>query len=283
MPNFSLKHRNGTLNRGSTLLAQSSTQQGERLKTHEIHTMFGGDVQLFRRQDSDRWHARTSINGHQWRKSTGEESLDHAKDIAEDWYLDLHGKKRVGELKTGKTFAEAAKKFEKEYEAITTGRRSPKWVQGHKDRIRLHLNPFLGKRLVAGINSGAVQDYRVHRMTKPDSVVKTEHQAVAEGLEITPWNLFLKMFNRVMTDADLKFDRHGKARTSYSLRHTYICLRLLEGADIYQVAKNCRTSVEMIEKHYAAHLKDMIDTSLVNVRKPKMNGKKPTSPTKSEE
>ena len=53
------------------------------------------------------------------------------------------------------------------------------------------------------------------------------------------------------------------------LRHSYICFRLLEGADIYQVAKNCRTSVEMIEKHYAAHLKDMIDTSLVNVRRVK--------------
>lgn len=53
------------------------------------------------------------------------------------------------------------------------------------------------------------------------------------------------------------------------LRNIKICFRLLEGADIYQVAKNCRTSVEMIEKHYAAHLKDMIDTSLVNVRKPK--------------
>jgi len=65
----------------------------------------------------------------------------------------------------------------------------------------------------------------------------------------------------------LKFDRNGKARTAYSLRHSYICFRLLEGADIYQVAKNCRTSVEMIEKHYAAHLKDMIDTSLVNVRR----------------
>jgi hypothetical protein len=29
----------------------------------------------------------------------------------------------------------------------------------------------------------------------------------------------------------------------------------MEGADIYQIAKNCRTSVEMIEKHYAIHLK----------------------------
>ena len=67
-------------------------------------------------------------------------------------------------------------------------------------------------------------------------------------------NEFKKMFNGILTDAKLKFDRNGKARTAYSLRHSYICFRLLEGADIYQVAKNCRTSVEMIEKHYAAHL-----------------------------
>jgi hypothetical protein len=41
----------------------------------------------------------------------------------------------------------------------------------------------------------------------------------------------------------------------------------MEGADIYQIAKNCRTSVEMIEKFYAAHLKNMIDASAVNVRR----------------
>jgi len=68
-------------------------------------------------------------------------------------------------------------------------------------------------------------------------------------------------------DVKLKYDRDGKARTSYSLRHTYICMRLLEGADIYQIAKNCRTSVEMIEKHYAAHLKNTLDASAINVVK----------------
>ncbi len=82
-------------------------------------------------------------------------------------------------------------------------------------------------------------------------------------------NEFKKMFNNLLTDNNLKLDRNGKARTAYSLRHSYICFRLLEGADIYQVAKNCRTSVEMIEKHYAAHLKDMIDASLINIRKKK--------------
>ncbi len=82
-------------------------------------------------------------------------------------------------------------------------------------------------------------------------------------------NEFKKMFNNLLADNKLKLDRNGKARTAYSLRHSYICFRLLEGADIYQVAKNCRTSVEMIEKHYAAHLKDMIDASLINIRKKK--------------
>jgi integrase len=48
-----------------------------------------------------------------------------------------------------------------------------------------------------------------------------------------------------------------------------ICLRLLEGADIYQIAKNCRTSVEMIEKYYAAHLKTQLDASAINVMRPR--------------
>jgi hypothetical protein len=43
----------------------------------------------------------------------------------------------------------------------------------------------------------------------------------------------------------------------------------MEGADIYQIAKNCRTSVEMIEKFYAAHIKNTLDASAINVMRPK--------------
>jgi integrase len=72
-----------------------------------------------------------------------------------------------------------------------------------------------------------------------------------------------------LDELGLKFDRDGNRRTAYSLRHTYICLRLMEGADIYQVAKNCRTSVEMIEKYYATHLKTTLDAAAINVRRPR--------------
>jgi hypothetical protein len=43
----------------------------------------------------------------------------------------------------------------------------------------------------------------------------------------------------------------------------------MEGADIYQIAKNCRTSVEMIEKFYAAHIKNTLYASAINVMRPK--------------
>ena len=64
-----------------------------------------------------------------------------------------------------------------------------------------------------------------------------------------------------------KFDREGNPRTAYSLPPTHIGLRPLEGADIDQIAKNCRTSVEMIEKHYAVPLKNRRDASAVNIRR----------------
>lgn len=76
-----------------------------------------------------------------------------------------------------------------------------------------------------------------------------------------------ELFNSILDELNLKVDRDGNRRTAYSLRHTYICLRLMEGADIYQIAKNCRTSVEMIEKYYAAHLKNTLDASAINVRR----------------
>jgi hypothetical protein len=77
-----------------------------------------------------------------------------------------------------------------------------------------------------------------------------------------------ELFKTILDEQNLLFDRDGRPRTAYSLRHTYICLRLIEGADIYQIAKNCRTSVEMIKKYYAAHIKTSLDAVAMNVMCP---------------
>ena len=100
---------------------------------------------------------------------------------------------------------------------------------------------------------------------------------------LSPGGAQRELLNTVLNELKLKFDRDGNRRSAYSLRHTYICMRLMEGADIYQIAKNCRTSVEMIEKFYASHIKNTLDAAAINVRKARLVpiADKPSSQPKS--
>jgi integrase len=104
----------------------------------------------------------------------------------------------------------------------------------------------------------------------PDAVAPFERllkrRGVTQPTDLVFGKIQRQLMNAVLDELGLKADRDGNPRTTYSLRHTYICLRLLEGADIYQVAKNCRTSVEMIEKFYASHIKTRLDAAALNGR-----------------
>ena len=64
------------------------------------------------------------------------------------------------------------------------------------------------------------------------------------------------MFRNLLERLELRDGPHGHPRTLYSLRHTAITLRLLYGTgiDMLTLARNARTSVEMIERHYASAL-----------------------------
>lgn len=405
------------------------------------HSIFDNRIQLYRRPLSPHWHCSCTVAGKQRRSTTKEESLARAKDVARDWYLGLLGKYRGGELKEGKTFKEAAERFIDEFETITRGQRSPIYVEGHKYRIKNHLNPFFGGTVLPEITAGKIQDYRIHRMKTGMSRVdqlrkadpkagmhkpparntlhqeivclrqilkcanrhgwldrlpnlsapfqastkishrawfsleeyRTLYKATQKRASVPPkprwrWEceqlhdfvLFMantglrpdeayrlqfrdveivkdeatgetileiqvrgkrgvgycksmpnavlpfkrlrdrkrrlptqeepkrlavpsatdllfpkrhsELFNEILEEEGLKRDREGQHRTAYSLRHTYICFRLMEGADIYQIAKNCRTSVEMIEKYYASHIKTMLDAAAINVRKKRRGG-----------
>lgn len=380
--------------------------------------LMGGKLHVYRRENSTKWQCSTFLAGKNWRKSTKEDSFAHAKIIAEDWYLELKGKMRGGELKVGKTFKDAAEKFLPEYEALTIGERSPEYVASLGLALKVHLLPFFGNKLLTEITPGLVQEYRIHRTTsrknrhtgqpvrparktlqqeivvlrhvlktanrqgwlaylpdlsapykmsgkighrawfspaeykqlyqatrerakhpknprwktacenlhdyvlfmantglRPDEAARLEFRDVAIVTDeamgerileievrgkrgvgycksmtgaILPFERLRKrnktkptdrvlgksksqreLLNAILRELELKVDRDGNRRTAYSLRHTYICLRLMEGADIYQIAKNCRTSVEMIEKYYASHIKNTLDAAAINVKKPK--------------
>jgi integrase len=405
----------------------------------EHHELMGGKLHVYKRENSNYWQCSTYLAGKNRRTTTKEESLSHAKEIAEDWYLGLRGKARNGELTSGPTFKKAAAQFLAEYETITQGQRSPQWVKTYALMLRVYLVPYFGPMALSEITAGKVQEYRIHRRQlsidkrgKPPSRTVMHHETVTirqvlktalrhgwltalpdlsqpyktsgkithrawfspdeyqqlytatrrraqtplhnrhrwacvqlhdyvlfmantglrpdeaarlefrdvkivkdhgsketileievrgkrgigwckstskavlpferirdrlrpevipesdEG-DFTPRQASTKaskprlvkaqptdrlfpmkqrgLLNIILNELKLKVDRDGNLRTSYSLRHTYICFRLMEGADIYQIAKNCRTSVEMIEKFYAAHIKTMLDATAINVRK----------------
>jgi hypothetical protein len=60
-------------------------------------------------------------------------------------------------------------------------------------------------------------------------------------------------------------------------------MRLIEGADVYQIANNCRTSVEMIGKYYASHLEDALDAAAISARKPRPPKRKGNPPRSNAE
>jgi len=413
------------------------------------HTILGGKVHVYKRPNSSCWQTSSYLGGKNRRTSTKEDSLSKAKEIAEDWYLQLRGKLRNGEIKTEKTFAEASEQFLREYDVITQGERSKVYVDGQHWRSRVHLVPFFGHMGLSEITAGTVQEYRIHRLEeavakrgkppahntmhqeivtlrqtlktavrqgwlehlpdlsepyrsspkishrawfspeeykklyeatrkrahepkmarfkweseqlhdfvlfaantglRPDEAwrlqfrdvtvvedeasghtileievrgkrgvgycksmpgavlpferlkarlrpARAEHAAKnANGAKSTtngseelrlpePTDLIFpkwqrEMFKTILDEENLRVDREGRPRTAYSLRHTYICLRLMEGADIYQIAKNCRTSVEMIEKYYASHIKTNLDAAAINIMRPKP--KKKENPPKT--
>jgi hypothetical protein len=107
------------------------------------HEILGGKVHVYKRDQTRQWHCSASINGRQLRTTTKQESLEQAKDFAEDWYLELRDKLKRGELKSGNTFNEAAERFLREYGGITRGQRSATSLGDHEAKLRVHLLPYL--------------------------------------------------------------------------------------------------------------------------------------------
>ena len=73
-------------------------------------------------------------------------------------------------------------------------------------------------------------------------------------------------FNWIMNDLGIKTGPHGIERSLYSLRHTSITFRLIYGGniDLLTLARNARTSVEMIEKFYASTMSAEMNVALIH-------------------
>jgi hypothetical protein len=85
-------------------------------------------------------------------------------------------------------------------------------------------------------------------------------------------------FKWVMREAGVApEDAMGRLRTLYCLRHTSIMFRLLygQGIDMLTLARNARTSVQMIERFYASALDGEMNVVMLQSRRTLQKSKKP--------
>jgi hypothetical protein len=79
------------------------------------------------------------------------------------------------------------------------------------------------------------------------------------------------MFNWVLEHTRHKLNPNGKPRSLYSLRHSAITFRLLygQGIDLITLARNARTSVEVINNHYASTVTGEQNIAMLQSRRPR--------------
>ncbi len=76
-------------------------------------------------------------------------------------------------------------------------------------------------------------------------------------------------FNKILAISNLRVGNMGQSRSLYSLRHTSIMFRLLygDGIDLLTLARNARTSVQMIERFYASYLSPEMNIALLQSKR----------------
>lgn len=80
-------------------------------------------------------------------------------------------------------------------------------------------------------------------------------------------------FNWILAMENLKQGPHGQPRSMYSLRHSSITFRLLygQGIDLLTLARNARTSVDVINRHYASTVTGEQNIGLLQSRRSQAN------------
>lgn len=79
---------------------------------------------------------------------------------------------------------------------------------------------------------------------KPDDFVFTAHTGKSAI------HLYQSLIEDLFTQSGLLISANGSRRSSYCFRHTYATFRLTYGVDVYFLAKQMGTSVQMIEDYY---------------------------------
>jgi len=124
-----------------------------------------------------------------------------------------------------------------------------------------HAQPIVSMVGAIEVYESIVRRQKQQGYAKPDDYV---FQPQNSNRDYAMQQLY-RQFDHLLKITNLKKDALGESRTLYSLRHTAIMFRLTEsqGLDLLSLARNARTSVEMIDRFYAKHLTAEMNVDLI--------------------
>lgn len=128
-----------------------------------------------------------------------------------------------------------------------------------------HGKPIVTLQAAVRIYQQIRQHQQAHGLGGPDDYLFLPH---LRDRNYAHWVLNFH-FNRVLADTGLKQGPHGQPRSLYSLRHSAITFRLLygQGIDLLTLARNARTSVDVINRHYASTVTGEQNIALLQSRR----------------
>lgn len=117
-------------------------------------------------------------------------------------------------------------------------------------KTKSHSRPIVTLQPAVRIYQQLTQHYSARSLASADDYLFLPH---LRDRAYAHWVLCF-YFNWVLARTGLKLGAHGQERSLYSLRHSSITFRLLygQGIDLLTLARNARTSIDMINQHYAS-------------------------------
>ena len=145
-------------------------------------------------------------------------------------------------------------------------------VRGDNTYLRLtlpptkkHDKPIVTMEWAVTVYERILAENKLRELARPDDYVFLPEQK-NRGNALKDLQ---RQFSVVLNDIGLKEGATGVERTLYSLRHTCITYRFLygEGIDVLTIARNARTSPEMIDRFYVRHLEGEMNIEAIQSKR----------------
>lgn len=120
----------------------------------------------------------------------------------------------------------------------------------HRDGQKFVILKVRGKKKFRNLVAAASVGEYLERIRQISKAKKLDDKVFTNWTGKPTKSLYYDLLVTLLKDANLLTSSSGKRRSIYCFRHTYATFRLTEGVDIYFLAKQMGTSVQMIEQHY---------------------------------